>query len=233
MIPNQSADETGADPIHQSRSITVARHRDELANALWKELTEQRYKILGSTLSGARCIFELSENLGAPIPTAQCGVRTERLRQLLTGELQKSMAMTRDLSVTTIASSCGDVLAAMGLPRRLRQVPYLLVRAAHVDAGLSLPPCEVWRDGDRHFVGVPRPELLLESILSPCELSVIGLMLEGVSNRGIAQRRGVAVRTVANQVASVFRKTEVSGRIALLCALVRMEARRSGELPVS
>ena len=51
--------------------------------------------------------------------------------------------------------------------------------------------------------------------LTGAERSVVELAVEGLSNAEIAERRGSAVRTVANQMASVFRKLEVSSRYEL------------------
>jgi DNA-binding CsgD family transcriptional regulator len=44
------------------------------------------------------------------------------------------------------------------------------------------------------------------------ESEVLLQLLEGLSNEEIATERGVSARTVANQVASVFRKLGVSSR---------------------
>lgn len=59
----------------------------------------------------------------------------------------------------------------------------------------------------------------LPRALTPAEREVVALIFEGASNAAIAKARGVAVRTVANQVASVLRKLEVGSRSALLATL--------------
>ena len=56
----------------------------------------------------------------------------------------------------------------------------------------------------------PRPEI--EVRLSSAETHVAWLVCDGLSNRDIALERGTAERTVANQVASIFNKLEVSRR---------------------
>ena len=64
----------------------------------------------------------------------------------------------------------------------------------------------------------------LPSGLTAAESEVVRLLLEGQSNRTIAAARGTSVRTVANQVASIFRKLAVSSRselVARLCSGVR------------
>lgn len=61
---------------------------------------------------------------------------------------------------------------------------------------------------------VPRPACLVE--LTPSELDVIDRWLGGASMREIAMARNAAVRTVANQIASSYRKLGVDSRARLL-----------------
>lgn len=56
--------------------------------------------------------------------------------------------------------------------------------------------------------------------LSEAELDVCSRLLRGDSNRAIADARGTSVRTVANQVATIFRKLEVSSRSELIAKLL-------------
>lgn len=51
--------------------------------------------------------------------------------------------------------------------------------------------------------------------LTPAERAVMALLLAGKSNAEIAKARKTAVRTVANQVASLFRKFGVGSRAEL------------------
>ena len=51
--------------------------------------------------------------------------------------------------------------------------------------------------------------------LTPAERAVVALALEGCSNQEIARRRGASARTIANQLASAYRKLGVSGRAEL------------------
>ena len=55
--------------------------------------------------------------------------------------------------------------------------------------------------------------------LSEAEREVVLLVLQGHSSQQIAEARGTSARTVANQLASVFRKLGVSGRGELTAAL--------------
>jgi DNA-binding CsgD family transcriptional regulator len=55
--------------------------------------------------------------------------------------------------------------------------------------------------------------------LTPAELSVATAVVEGASTRELARRRGVSERTVANQLASIYRKLEVCSRHELVAAV--------------
>jgi DNA-binding CsgD family transcriptional regulator len=52
--------------------------------------------------------------------------------------------------------------------------------------------------------------------LSPAESEVAAHILKGRTNAQIAKLRGASERTVANQVANVFRKLGVSSRLELV-----------------
>ena len=53
------------------------------------------------------------------------------------------------------------------------------------------------------------------SVLTPAERRVCRLLLDGLSNAQIAGARGTSVRTVANQIASIFAKTKTRSRTEL------------------
>jgi DNA-binding CsgD family transcriptional regulator len=53
-------------------------------------------------------------------------------------------------------------------------------------------------------------------LLTPAEQAVLERLLAGESNVAIARRRGTSARTVANQVASIFKKIGVGSRRQLL-----------------
>jgi DNA-binding NarL/FixJ family response regulator len=52
-------------------------------------------------------------------------------------------------------------------------------------------------------------------VLTPSERAVLRALLAGATNGQIAARRGVSPRTVANQVAALFRKVRVHSRLDL------------------
>lgn len=75
--------------------------------------------------------------------------------------------------------------------------------------------------GDDEFVviSVPlRPARVVEP-LSVAEREIAGLIVQGLSNEAIAQRRGKSIRTIANQVGSAMRKLSVGSRLELASTL--------------
>ena len=64
--------------------------------------------------------------------------------------------------------------------------------------------------------------------LTEAEAGVVELVLRGASSDEIARARGVSPRTVANQLASVYRKLGVSSRTALVRALTGGDAPSGG-----
>lgn len=56
--------------------------------------------------------------------------------------------------------------------------------------------------------------------LTAAEEEVLALVLDGRDNAAIAAVRRTALRTVANQIASIFRKTGVSSRAELAARIV-------------
>lgn len=56
--------------------------------------------------------------------------------------------------------------------------------------------------------------------LTPAEEAVLALVLDGHDNAAIAALRSTASRTVANQIASIFRKAGASSRAELAARVV-------------
>ena len=74
--------------------------------------------------------------------------------------------------------------------------------------------------GDEHIVlSFPLDASAVPATLTKAERAVALLVLEGRSDAEIAALRGVSRRTVANQLAAVFRKLEVSSRVELAARL--------------
>ena len=74
--------------------------------------------------------------------------------------------------------------------------------------------------GDEHIVlSFPLDAPVVPPSLTKAERAVALLVLDGRTDAEIAAARGVSKRTVANQVASIFRKLDVSSRVELATRL--------------
>ena len=67
---------------------------------------------------------------------------------------------------------------------------------------------------------VPLKRIAMHESLSDAERDVTALALAGLSNSEIGRRRGTSGRTVANQMATIFRKLGVSSRTELALSVV-------------
>jgi len=103
------------------------------------------------------------------------------------------------------------------------------VRATFLNEGLML--LTVTEPGAESVASPGAPALRL----SPGEWAVARLATLGLSNHEIAKRRRCSPRTVANHLASAYRKLKVSGRRALRAYLLshgpQLEPSENGEAP--
>ena len=80
--------------------------------------------------------------------------------------------------------------------------------------------------GDETLVIIASPRVhrgAHSEALTAAEIEILSLLLAGNSNTEIAKSRGTSVRTVANQIASIYRRFGVSGRAELTAYLCRAD----------
>ena len=146
-------------------------------------------------------------------------------RALLCG-IRKIVALEVKLSCSSIAvimQGCFQYMGVSCVPSRIPGMLVLACQARQRQGGARAYPRLV---PDRQHqleqtITVPRPDRVLSDWLAPAEHAVIRLLLEGQSYAEIAEARETSIRTVANQVASGFRRLGVSGRAELLCLVAR------------
>lgn len=76
-------------------------------------------------------------------------------------------------------------------------------------------------DGDELVLFTWEPEAADASMLTASEREVLALIAEGGSNAEIARARSTSPRTIANQVASILRKTGCTSRFELIRRFAR------------
>jgi DNA-binding CsgD family transcriptional regulator len=201
--------------------------RVELA-ALWEELVMGTSKIERWSHTAETWSVVVSRSPG-PLSTPSGTMRvrdTEILEQALLCGVRKLVAVDVGLSCSSIAVIMQSCFQFMGLDCLPSRIPGLVVAAAHARRHPATPPAAFLkttrrRERARHTVTVRRPDAELSDWIAPAELAVVRLLIEGMSYAEIAEARETSIRTVANQVASGFRRLGVSGRAELLCLLAR------------
>lgn len=228
-------------PPRESRPGPIARRRlrfegpapDSLELAeLWEDLVRGRLFLADACYAGDRAFATLAlapRTSTSPIDRAD----GDLLARALLGERPKTLAWEIGVVPSRIATRCTNALLALGRERQLPHVSLLLVAAAHAARGLSLPPARVEgvpnaSGASQWVVSIDNPARSLEPHLSPSEYTVARLAVEGKTYAAIAVERGTSERTVANQLASTFRKLHVSGRCELRARAVRDHASVEG-----
>lgn len=191
-------------------------------STLWSELLLRECHVVDEFFSSTRCFLLTSPGKASGEPLA--GRRLRIVEDVLAGTDQKNVAIDLALAPSTVALNARLALHSLGVhsrPSRVHPLLMLAARAARIAQGdvfaaMSGLVC----DGQNvRVVSIERPDCHLDQVLPPAELSVIRSLVEGQSYSEIATKRGTSTRTIANQIAAVFRRMRVSGRSSLLLRL--------------
>lgn len=198
---------------------------------LWSSLRRRETQVVETFTTQDRYYVVLERRDLEPVSGRFCVVqaRPRLLEQWLGGSSPKVLSIDLGMSVSSVSSELKRELAMLGVACLPSQVPAAIGLLA--GAGLGRSPRDAGRSTRFVFQGrdyvvasVARPEALLVDRLSPAEYITLCLLAEGASYASIARRRHVTRRTVANQVASLFRRLGVSGRLDLQRLLIEISA---------
>jgi DNA-binding NarL/FixJ family response regulator len=189
------------------------------ASRFWDGLLEGAFDIGATAAAGPR----LSTTLRAGRPNEE---RRAKLRErailvrVITGELQKSVALDLHLAPSTVATDFARVLAKIGIHRSSPTIPLPIVVLAQKALGVApSADLEIEESGDDDGSVVIRAKRLDYQncpSLTPAERAVAQLVAEGFTRKDIARSRHTSVHTVANQVSAVLTRLRVTGRFALI-----------------
>jgi DNA-binding NarL/FixJ family response regulator len=201
--------------------------RSEIDLALtWRELTRGLSRIAGWFFTPERCGLILAMTDHAPEPALDRR-QLQIIEPILCGVGQKTVAINLDLAPSTIAFNARRGLQALGFAGKPSRAHPLLMQIARAASERSLAAGSISfvssTLGDLQIVGVPRPDWHLIGNTPSAELEVARLFFEGSSYVEIARSRQTALRTVANQLAAVFKRMAVSGRNELVHRLFALE----------
>jgi DNA-binding NarL/FixJ family response regulator len=216
------------------RDAAVAAHARaaemiELAE-LWQELVDGRAIVADQFFTAEGCFIVL-EARASGLPERDRS-RFDVLTAVLSGLRQKIVAIDRALAASTVATTARLALKTLGVTSKPSHAHPLLMLAAHAASERSDEVAKTAVVGARaecqlRVVGVSRPERRLSGLLPAAELAVLYRMIEGASYAEIARERGTSTRTIANQVAAVYRRLHVSGRNELVQRLYLKECQRA------
>jgi DNA-binding CsgD family transcriptional regulator len=190
-------------------------------STIWSDLCSGKARIVTSSATQRRYVLRVARSTGfRRIPN---GESIALLRRVLLGSSQKAVALEFGCAPSTMAGRLRECMASMGLGCRLSRVPAILVQLLHE---LERPEPQRRTSVELHHepdgsvrLESERAELGLARTLSDAEINVVALIAEGRTYAEVARERGASVRTVANQLSSVYRKLGISGRLELLCFL--------------
>jgi DNA-binding CsgD family transcriptional regulator len=178
------------------RRIEGSRSRASQANLLelWTALVAGRYSLVSRSTGGRRHYLVLDNALASQAMRALTRREVDVLSMAARGLSTKLVAYGLGISPTAVSSALGRATSKLGLSTRIE-----LVRLAATIIG------------DPRVGGLP-------TTLTEAESEILALLRQGLSNREIARLRSRSVNTIANQVASLLRKTESTSRRALITA---------------
>jgi DNA-binding NarL/FixJ family response regulator len=161
--------------------------------------------------------FVISLSHREPRSPTQLKLRERQIiESLLAGCSQKQMAYDLKLAATTISEAIRQILGKVGVARWEHLVAVGCALGV-ADRGQN---CILRLDhaNQLKLVLLVRPSVV--SRLTPAERDVSLYVIEGWSNAQISRARSTSVRTIANQIASLFRKLNVRGRLELILRLL-------------
>jgi DNA-binding CsgD family transcriptional regulator len=192
---------------------------------LWRELVAGNWFAVSGFCSETHCFLEVESRKKRPNSARRQVSSLIMLEQTLTGDSPKAIAIDASLSRSTVATRCADGLRALSAERSLSRVPMLIIMAAHAARGLDLGVARVepvaGGSADRFMLSCERPDCALRPALTEAECQVTRLLIEGRTHAQMARIRNKSPRTIANQLASSFRKLGATGRTALVSRLLR------------
>ncbi len=199
----------------QQDGFTTLEQADALLH--WNELTDGGYVLLDHVDSDQRryvVAYKLGELANGRAPTLSARERYV-LERILLGARNKSIASELGVSSPHITGITQRALAKIGARSTADLTRVLRARSSLVLSELAV--------GGETLVALGYRDETADSLssLTDAERKVAHAVLEGRSQREIALERGVSARTVASQVASIYRKIGVSGRRELTAKLTR------------
>jgi DNA-binding NarL/FixJ family response regulator len=202
----------------QPQTFDLARLWEEARAGTW------RFKDTFSTMERHFAIIE--QVTTAPARSRVQSRNLEILERVLLGQAPKVASVEMGIGPSTVATGTQDSLRWMGLRCRVANAPVMLTMAARAACRTQSVPTfgrltRINATDDKYWLAsVWRPDLVFPVALSRAESMVVRQLVAGCTHHEISSQRATSPRTIANQLATVFRKFGVSGRMAVLHQLI-------------
>lgn len=197
---------------------------------IWNKLLSAELRFRNAVWNDGRCIVVFRRNQA---PARQFGL-TNRERTVLVrtlqGERQKLIAAEAKIAASTVANSLKSARIKLGFEDRLDAAPLAtLIVANGTDDASIYPQRNIFsvNRGEWYVASSPRPDWSDFPEITRSERLIAHAIIEGRTNTEIAIARETSVHTVENQVASLFRKVNASGRFDLIRVLYKDAAPNS------
>jgi len=194
------------------------------AASLWSSLCEGRLRFADQRRDSLRNLLVFVEREATQVRRSALKPRRRQiLEMILSGLSENTIGIELDVAASTVCAEFRRAMESFGLSTRLSALPVTLPQLRHLAlSGESIESSSGWFEESVPActtIALPRLDLALAERLSPAELDVCRRLLDGSTHEAIALERRTSVRTTANQLATVFAKLKVSGRLQLLAAL--------------
>lgn len=183
----------------------------------WGALCAGNTRIVRVRSDDEQLHLECVRSEGPQLPPRELNV----LLPILLGKAQKVVAAEVSRSGSSVAWTATSALRRIGFDCRPNDAPIIAVMMARAAVDLNAFDTQGKRmpsgfSASAFTVSVSRLDGWLATLLTPAELKVLRLRIDGHPHDRVARMCGVAKRTVANQIASAYRKLGVSARLELL-----------------
>jgi DNA-binding NarL/FixJ family response regulator len=227
---NAEAAASGAAHVAQRARGRRPQSNPREASAIWQAIVAGQWSLVEQFDSdGHRCFLARKNDRDTPVTRAL----SERERQIVAhaslGHSNKHIAYELGLCSSTVAAQLTSAARKLGVSSREAMLHAFAVLGGGVadrggPAGAATPAAQRRDDEpvvpmarfrhDGHEYAVIRIAITpqLPASLTAAETEVATLVIEGLSNAAIAARRNTSVRTVANQLRSIYSKLAVGSR---------------------
>lgn len=197
---------------------------------IWNKLLSAELRFRNAVWNDGRCIVLFRRNTAPARQFALTNRESTVLIRTLQGERQKLIAAEAKIAASTVANSLKSARTKLGFEDRLDAAPLAtLIVANGTDDASIYPQRNIFsaNRGEWYVASSPRPDWSGFPEITRSERLIAHAIIEGRTNTEIAIARETSVHTVENQVASLFRKVNASGRFDLIRVLYQDTAPNS------